>query len=640
MIEAGKKTDSAMDSTISHAPLRTLKDVEEYERVPLESRIFSWDVNEWIRRGCGLEPEKTAIHYVEDGKPDGKSLSITYKELQIRANQAANLFYSLGVRPGDVVFFLMPSVPQLVVVTLGALATGIACGANWMLKPAHVLELVRSSRAKLLIAQGPTPGYEIWENVQAIRARLPQSVRVLSVQGPGGTRLPESDLDTLLDEQPGDRLIFHRSVEPDEIAAYVHSGGTTGAPKLVKLTHRGLAYKCWVNAVVMAHTPRDVILADYPMFHIAGFFGKCVLVIANGMTMVIPSPLGARDKNFISNYWKFIERFKVTLLSGVPTTLSVLAKNPPTTEDISSLRPYMCTGSTSMPAEVAREIEQATGVRVLATYGATEFTQNVTQAPRDGDPRYGSGGLRLPYTQLKVVKLDERGEIERECAVDEIGSVIMKGPGITPGYVDPQYDRGMFLEGGWINNGDLGRIDADGYLWLTGRAKDLIIRGGHNIDPTLIEETLRRHPAVLIAAAVSKPDGYAGELPVAYVQLVKGATATPGEIEAFAREHITERAAAPKEIFILDRMPLTDIGKPNKVELRIDAAQRSFASALAAALGPGAKISVDVRPDPVHGNIAAIRASVPGKDPAEVRHKIGETMKAYAMQYRIEGEQT
>jgi len=618
-----------MGSAEAHQPLRTLRDVEAYERVPLEERIFSWDVNDWIRRGLRLDPDKTAIHYVEDGRP-GKSLAIGYRELERRSCRAANLFHSLGVGPGDVVFFLLPTVPQLFTVTLGALATGIVCGANWMLKPEHILQLVRSSRAKVVVALGPTAGYEIWENVEAIRSEL-GSVRVLSVQGPGGALLPESDLDRLLDGQPEDRLVFERRARPEDIAAYVHSGGTTGSPKLVKLTHRGLCYKCWANAVVMAHTPEDVILADYPMFHIAGFFGKCLLPLAHGMTLIVPSPLGARDKAFIANYWKFVERFRITVLSGVPTTLSVLAKNPPKGEDVSSLRPYMCTGSTAMPAEVAREIERATGVRVLATYGATEFTQNVTQAPRDGDPKYGSGGLRLPYTQIRIVKLDASGSIERDCAVDEIGSVIMKGPGITPGYVDPKNDAGMFLEGAWINNGDLGRLDADGYLWLTGRAKDLIIRGGHNIDPTLIEETLRRHPAVLIAAAVSKPDAYAGELPIAYVELVKGAQTGAAELEAFAREHITERAAAPKEIVLLERMPLTDIGKPDKVGLRYDAARRAFTEALSAALGLEARFSVSVGPDPVHGTVAAIRVSS-----GALRGTIDEVMKAYTVRYRVE----
>ncbi len=469
--------------------------------------------------------------------------------------------------------FVLPTLPQLYVVMLGAAACGIACGVNWMLKPEQLAELIRSTKAKVVVTLGPTPGYEIWENVQAIRADVAASVHILTVPGPGGAVMPETDFDTLAGREPGDRLRFERKVEGDDIAAYVHSGGTTGSPKLVKLTHRGFAYKCWANALVMAHTADDVIFSDYPMFHIAGIFGRGYFAIAHGMSIVIPSPLGARDKRFIENYWKFVDRFGITIFSGVPTTLAQLAKSGPKGEALATLRDYACTGSTAFPAEVARQIESLIGVRVLLTYGATEYTQNVTQAPRDGDPKFGSPGIRLPYTQVKAVELDG-DRIKRECGVDEIGVVVVKGPSVTPGYLDPKYNEGVFTRDGWFNSGDLGRFDADGYLWLTGRAKDVIIRGGHNIDPAVIEETLLKHSDVMLAAAVSKPDAYAGELPIAYVQLVPNARARADDIREFAQRHIPERAAAPKEVIIVERMPLTDVQKPAKLELRRDAACR------------------------------------------------------------------
>ena len=403
-------------------------------------------------------------------------------------------------------------------------------------------------------------------------------------------RLPDSDVEVLASKQPSDRLVFTRNAKPDDIAAYVHSGGTTGSPKLVRLTHRGFSYKFWANTLVMAHTPDDVIFADYPMFHIAGFFGRGIMAIADGMEIVIPAPGGARDKRFIENYWKFVEKFRISLLSGVPTTLAQLSKQPTGGADLSSLRPYGVTGSTAFPAEIARQLEKICGVRMLASYGATEYTQNVAQPPRDGDPRYGSAGLRLPYTQIKIVDIDDAGRIAREHGVDEIGLVVVKGPSVTPGYVDDAANKGILLPDGWFNSGDLGRIDADGYLWITGRAKDIIIRGGHNIDPTVIEETLLKHPQVVLAAAVSMPDSYAGELPVAYVELVPNAKATAEEVQAFALANSPERAAAPKQIILLDKMPLTDVGKPAKVQLRLDAAKRAFTAALADVAGDGGGI--------------------------------------------------
>jgi fatty-acyl-CoA synthase len=233
------------------------------------------------------------------------------------------------------------------------------------------------------------------------------------------------------------------------------------------------------------------------------------------------------------------------------------------------------------------------------------------------------------------VKLDSAGNIERDCDIDEIGLLLVKGPGVTPGYVDPQFNRGLFTRDGWFISGDLGRFDADGYLWLTGRVKDVIIRGGHNIDAALIEDVLRQHPAVVLAAAVGKPDAYAGELPVAYVQLLKGAPVTSEELKAFVRARITERAATPDEIFLVDPLPLTDIGKPAKAELRRDAAARTFRVVLGEALGRAATLTVMVGADAARGALATIHIDAATAERAEVEAEIERVMKDYTMPYRI-----
>ena len=155
-----------------------------------------------------------------------------------------------------------------------------------------------------------------------------------------------------------------------------------------------------------------------------------------------------------------------------------------------------------------------TGVRMLLTYGATEYTaERRAGAARRRSEITAPPGCACPTRRSRRSRSTTAAAIKRECGVDEIGVVVVKGPSVTPGYVDPKYDAGIFTRDGWFNSGDLGRIDADGYLWLTGRVKDVIIRGGHNIDPSVIEETLLKHKDVLLAAAVSKPDAYAGELP-------------------------------------------------------------------------------------------------------------------------------
>ena len=614
--------------------IRTLADIEEIERIPLEERIWSWNLNDWIRRGWDLDADKIALHYVEDGDPERNPVSIPYRELKRRSIQASNLFHSLGVRPEDGVLILTPTLPQLYYSLFAGLATGIVCVVNWMLKPEHLVELIRSARTRVLVVLGPTPGYHIWENIQSIRERLPETTRIVSVQALGGTKLPESDFDELCAAQPGERLLFERNVVADDVAAYVHSGGTTGSPKLVKLTHRGFCYKCWVQTLAQGTGSKDSIFADYPLFHVAGVFSRGIQSICNGMTVVIPSAMGARDKRFIANYWKFVEKYRITLFTGVPTTLSVLAKNPPKGEDVSSLRKWATTGSAPLPVEVAKELERTIGVKVLLTYGSTEYTTGATQPPRVENPRYGSTGLRYPYTSVRTVELAQNGEIARFCGPNEPGVVVVKGPGVTPGYVDPKHNAGVFTRDGYFRSGDVGRIDEDGYLWITGRVKDLIIRGGHNIDPLAIEDMLKKHPSVQHAAAVARPDAYAGELPMAYVELVPGAKTSAGEIAAFAAEHITERAAAPKEVVLLDRMPLTDIGKPDKVSLRFDAARRAFLAVLSEALGDIAAVSVEVGPDETHTTRVTIAVSTSDlRSRKEIEDRLHSVMKAYPHHY-------
>ncbi len=591
----------------SQTPIRTIADIEALERVPLAERVQSWDVYELIRRGAARNPDKVALIYLEDAELDRPPVKLTFRALMGRINQAANLFHRLGVGPGDAVCTLLPTVPALFFAQSGGIAAGISCCVNWMLEPDKLAEILGAARCKVLVALGPEDAAGIWAKVQAIRDRLPEDCTVLSVAALGADRLPDSDFESLLDREPAERLAFDRVRGPDDVAAYVHSGGTTGTPKLAKIAHRGLAFKSWANAVIGGHEPDQTTFCDYPLFHIAGYFGKTLLPLMHGATILVPSAMGARSKRFIANYWKLVERYRIAFLSGVPTTLSVLVANPPADgEDISSLRPYATTGSAPLPAEVARQIEERLGVRMLATYGATEYTQNCTMVPKDGDPRYGSTGIRVPYVQVKTAMLDGKGGIARDCKTDEIGVILVKGPSTIPGYVDSALDAQLFVGDGWVNSGDLGRIDADGYLWVTGRAKDLIIRGGHNIEPSIIEEALLAHEAVQLAAAVGKPDAYAGELPAAYVQLRPGAHVDGEALREFARPRISERAAVPVEVHVLDRMPLSDIGKPLKTELRFDAARRAFAAALAPLAEEGVQAAVAVGPHPAHGTLATV----------------------------------
>ena len=214
-----------------------------------------------------------------------------------------------------------------------------------------------------------------------------------------------------------------------------------------------------------------------------------------------------------------------------------------------------------------------------------------------------------------MVKFDADGRLLGDCAPNEIGVVAMSGPGVFGGYLSEAHNRGAFIEPGWVNSGDLGRLDEHGQLWITGRAKDLIIRGAHNIDPAPLEELLYRHPAVALAALVGQPDAYAGELPVAYVQLKPGATVSAAELIGHLRQHTPERAAVPVALHFVDPMPLTAVGKIFKPALRVDAMRRvaeQLLEGLASGSGP---LRVRVASDAQHGHV--IRVSLAGAHGAE-----------------------
>jgi fatty-acyl-CoA synthase len=566
--------------TYKHAPLRTLADVEAIEQVPLDQRITRWDFALNLLDGCRHDPQRAALHVTNNGNIDGPLVTWSFAELEHRSIQIANLLRASGIGADDAVAIVSPTVPALFATLIGGLLAVRPFPINWMLD-AHALgDLIQRSNAKAVIALGPTPGFAIWENVSSALAAMKNPPMLFTLHDPFAPAHP-NDLLTAAAAHPQDRLTFPReTAQRTTVACYVHSGGTTGHPKIVKILHGGMVYRQWAANTCMAFTPDDVVLSDTPLFHIGGLLVRGLVSTADGHTTIVPSMHGARDKNYIGSYWRYVERSGITQISGVPTTLSVLAKNPPTTENISSLRPYFATGSTAMAPAVQDRIREITGARVLQSYGLTENTSHVAVDPRDGEIRRGWSGIRVAYMKVRVVKMSEDGTVQRDCALGEDGMILVGGPGVAGGYLDSSLDHGAFLPDGFFVTGDLGSIDADGYMRITGRQKDLIIRSGHNIEPRLIEDALLQSPWVAQAAAVGKPDAHAGELPIAYVELHPGAQVTVDELLRYAAERIPERPAVPKEIFFLDKLPLTAVGKPIKHLLQLDAAKRVFNEAL------------------------------------------------------------
>ncbi|MCK5680420.1 AMP-binding protein, partial [bacterium] len=220
--------------------------------------------------------------------------------------------------------------------------------------------------------------------------------------------------------------------------------------------------------------------------------------------------------------------------------------------------------------------------------------------------------------------------------VNEIGTLCINGPNVFPGYLDPSQNQKIWPKSGWLNTGDLARQDEDGYFWLTGRSKDLIIRGGHNIDPSLIEGPAQAMTEIELASAVGQPDAHAGEVPVVFVQPQKGIQVSAEEILAYLAEHIGERAAIPKEVFILEQMPLTAVGKIFKPKLRWLAIEHVYRKALTDVVKLADSLKVSVGESTVHGTLATITVKLPtGVDEAVIRRQIADKLGPFMTKYNL-----
>jgi acyl-CoA synthetase (AMP-forming)/AMP-acid ligase II len=338
-----------------------------------------------------------------------------------------------------------------------------------------------------------------------------------------------------------------------------------------------MIYNGWIGHRLL-FSEDDVVICPLPLFHVFACHVILMAMVASGAHVVFPTPQGYRGEGVFDNFWKLVERWKVTFIITVPTAMAALMQRK-VDADVSTVKTAF-SGSSPLPVELFKRFERETNVTVVEGYGLTEATCLVSCNPVAGEKKIGSVGIPFMHTEVKI--LMGKGEGLVECAPGEVGEICVASPGVFDGstYTEADKNHDLFHHDRFLRTGDLGRVDEDGYLWITGRAKDLIIRGGHNIDPAVIEEALAGHPAVAMAGAIGQPDSFAGELPCAYVELVEGAQATPAELIEHCKAHVTERAALPKHIEILPELPKTAVGKVFKPDLRKRAITRIYDAAL------------------------------------------------------------
>lgn len=585
------------------------EDVPRIEATPLPDRGLPDSTYALLCRTAEETPDAPALHLL--GEHDGpwrEAPTWTFADLLRRVHQAANLCLSLGLQPGGVVGFMTTNSGHMYAALFGVEAVGIASPINPMLSEDHAAHIFALTGAELLVTDAA-------HHAKALRVaeRTPGIRTVLTID----------EFAARAAEQNGDGLQTERRRGPADLAAYFHTGGTTGAPKVAPHTHAMQVYMAWALGCSGVYLGEAVALCGLPWFHVNAVHVTGLGPFAHGRAVVSLGPLGYRDKALMAEFWRVIEHFRVSAFSAVPTVYAAL---PPVPDDVdlSSLRAG-AVGAAPLPSRVRAGFEAAAKVPMLEGYGLTEATCASSATPAFA-PRPGSVGLRLPYQRIKAVLVDADDRPVADRAPGETGVLAIAGPAVFPGYLGPDGpDPAGKVFDGWLVTGDLGRVDADGYVFLDGRAKDLIIRGGHNIDPLPVEEALLAHPAVRSAAVVGRPDPHAGEVPIGYVTV--SAPVTEAELVAWGAEHAPERAAAPKAVHIVGELPVTAIGKPFKPALVGDAIGRIVRDALAAA-GAGGDVSVEVvLADGKH------TARITGGDVApEVRAELDR----YPFAYRVE----
>ena len=622
----------------------TVEDLIKIEKeASFDERLPEKTIYKSLKRVSTNYPSRPAISFQITSKPGSKAETYTWSELHDIVVKAANTFRKFGIEKDDVIAFVLPNCSETAITFLAGAITGIVNPINALLEPKQISHILRETNAKAIVTLSPMLKTEVAQNVHKALENAPNVKTVFEVDLVRYLTPPKSWIASLL--RPKIKINHNAKIlnfmntissenssnlnfedhKDDAICAYFHTGGTTGMPKVAQHRASGMLFNGWSSATLL-FSERDCLICPLPLFHVYAAYPIFMTCLLSGAHMVLPTPQGYRGDGVFSNFWKLVEYWGVTFMVTVPTAITQLLQVK-VDANIDTLRFALC-GSSPLSTSQFKQFQDQTGLKILEGYGMTEATCMISVNPPEGDRRVGSVGIRYPYTEVQIVNCDSNGKILKKCKIEEVGEICVSNPGVIAGktYTDPDRNKGLFVNKKFMRTGDLGRFDKDGYLWITGRAKDLIIRGGHNIDPSIIEETISSHPSVAMVGAIGQPDVEKGELPCAYVQLNEGENTTNEELLSFCENKITEKAALPKYIEIIDEMPLTAVGKIFKPDLRKKAISRVFEDALSSANIKANVISVYEHPK------EGLKANIISD---ENKENISKVLSAYTVGYEL-----
>ena len=587
-------------------------------------------IYEMLSQAAAAFPRHKAITYLEDADTFDCT-SLTYHGFIERLHRMAHLFTELGIRRTDVVSILSPNVTDATIAFFAAETVGIVNPINFLLRPEEVVAMMKAVKSKVLVTIGPEAP-DLWKVTEQIGSQVPTLTHVVTI----GTAADGAI--SLRNDLAGRPTVpLRRDLLPsaEDVAAYFHTGGTTGSPKVAVHLHRNQVFSAQSLGDYWQFQSESRILNGLPIFHVAGSLLLGLSPLARGSEVILPTMAGLRNPRVIANYWKLVEKFKVTVAGGIPTTLVSLLETPLDDADISTVE-FLMTGGAYMPPALARALTERHGIDVRQLYGMTETAGLIAASHHSSVANPESIGETIAGADVEVRELLDSTAIGSVVPTGKTGVLVTRGPHVFPGYLSASTQP--FTDDGWLITGDIGFCGADRRIVVTGRVKDVIIRSGHNIDPAVIEEAAGRHSDVKIAAAVGMPDAYAGEIPVVYLTLAADAKASSKALIDHLTATVPEPPARPRHVFILQEMPTTAVGKIDKTALRRDATRHAVETALASI--PALKSSMpDVLVKEGEGGrlMVTVRACLSDSDFPVVAAEISERLGRFSFSHEVIG---
>ena len=542
------------------------------EGVPPNLDFEDVTVVELLRRAARSYGDRRALVFL-----NGR---LTFREFEDQVERLATVLAGLGVERGSRVAIMTPNIPQFELACYATMRLGaIAVATNPLYTPPEICHQWTDAGAEVAVVMD----YIFDQRIRDIRddlpireyliASIPEYLRFpLTLLAPLKLRRQQPALIAKVAPEPHVRP-FRRTIEAtapaapdvdpgmDDVAALLYTGGTTGVSKGAALTHRNLSsnvqqLRAWFP---QARDGDETILCALPLFHSFGYTVVMHFAMRIGATQImIPNP---RD---IPAIIKAVVDHRITLFPAVPNHYAAINRHAATHDvDLSSIKACN-SGSAPLPVDTLETFERLTGAKISEGFGLTETSPVTHSNPLYAKRKVGSIGVPLPSTDCRIVDADAG---TRDLPPDEVGELIVRGPQVMQGYWNRPDATADMIRGGWLYTGDLARMDADGFCFIEGRKKDMILCSGYNVYPDEIDRALAAHPAVLEAATIGVPDEKRGEHPKAFVVLRPGMSATPEELDAYCRENLAPYKV-PREWEFISELPKSSVLKVLRRELR------------------------------------------------------------------------